>query len=61
MIYIYIFADSHKHFKKPIDEYLKRLSKKIKLVELAPIKKGSASEIIQKETEIIYERLASLS
>lgn len=57
MIKIYIFADSHKHFSMGIDEYKKRLGKKVELIELKPIKKGTTQQIIQTETEILREKL----
>lgn len=58
MIQVYIFADSHKHFSESIWEYLKRLGKHIELKELKPVKKGTAEQIIEAETEILHEKLS---
>lgn len=58
MIIIYIFADSHKHFRDAIFEYLKRLGKTVELRELKPIKKWTPEQIIAAETEILREKLA---
>lgn len=58
MIKIYIFADSHKHFRDAIDEYIKRLGKKVEVVELKPVKKGNHEQIILAESKILNERLA---
>ena len=58
MILISIFADNHKHFSEAIQEYLKRLGKTVEIRELKPVKKGTAEQIIEAETEILREKLA---
>ncbi len=57
MIKLYIFADSHKHFKDAIFEYTKRLWKQVELMELKPIKKWTPLQIIEAETKILAEKL----
>lgn len=61
MIKIYIFADSHKHFRDAIDEYKKRIGKQVELIELKPMKKWTPEQTIAAETEILYEKLAKES
>jgi len=57
MIKILIFADSHKHFSSAIDEYKKRLGKKVELIELKPVKKWTVHQIIEAETKIILGKI----
>ncbi len=61
MIYIFIFADSHKHFASGIWEYTKRLKKNVELRELKPVKWGTPAERISKETQILIEKLKKQS
>ena len=61
MIKIYVFADSHKHFKEAIFEYTKRLWKQLNLIELKPVKKWSPEQIILSETNILKEKLSKES
>jgi len=57
MIKIYIFADSHKHFKDAILEYQKRLWKTIELIELKPVKRWTPEQIIDSESKILGGKL----
>lgn len=57
MIKLYIFADSHKHFKDAVDEYKKRLGKIVEIIELKPVKKWTLEQIILAESKILDERL----
>ena len=57
MIKIYIFVDSHKHFREAIFEYMKRLWKQLELIELKPVKKWTPEQIIFAETNILKEKL----
>jgi rRNA large subunit m3Psi methyltransferase RlmH len=57
MIKIYIFADSHKHFSDAVLEYKKRLWKKVEIIELKPVKKGTPEQIILAESKILHDRL----
>ena len=57
MIQIYIFADSHKHFSESIQEYIKRLGKKVKIIELKPVKNGTSKQIISTETQEMIQKL----
>ena len=61
MIKVYIFADSHKHFKEAISEYMKRLWKQLELIELKPIKKWTPEQVILSETNILKEKLSKES
>ena len=54
---IYIFADSHKHFSNAVEEYKKRLGKKVEIIELKPVKKWTHEQIILAESKILHERL----
>jgi len=51
MIKIYIIWDSFKHFQIPIDEYLKRFWKKVKIIKIKPSKSWTKGQIIEKDTE----------
>ena len=57
MIKLYITADSFKHFEKPIKEYEKRLGRNCNIIKLKPIKNWSTSQIIEKETNNLIEKL----
>ncbi len=61
MIKIYIFADSHKHFISWIQEYTKRLGKSLEVIELKPVKKGTAEQIVSAETQILLEKVQKIS
>ena len=50
-------SDSDKHWAESINEYIKRLWKEVFLENLKPIKNGSQNQIIQKETELILDKL----
>ncbi len=54
---ILCFNDSDKHFSVSIQEYIKRLWKDCELLNLKPVKFWSRDQIIQKETEIILEKI----
>ncbi len=54
-------CDSDKHFRTPIDEYLKRCSKTITITQLRPQKHGTQKQIIQKETKHIVTKLQKVS
>lgn len=51
MIKIYIVWDSFKHFQTPIDEYLKRFWKKVKIIKIKPSKSWTKEQIIEKDTK----------
>jgi len=57
MIKIISFVDSFKHYKEPIDEFLKRLWKEIVFVKLKPSKKKEVKEIIKEETILLKKNL----
>jgi len=57
MIKIYIFADSHKHFSDAVSEYQKRLSYKVEVIKLKPIKKWTPSQIIHNESRVLRDKL----
>ena len=57
MIKIYIIADSFKHFQSAIDEYTKRLGKKLEIIKIKPSKNGAPSQIIEKDTQNIKKYL----
>jgi len=57
MIKIYIIADSFKHFQSAIDEYTKRLGKKLEIIKIKPSKNGTPSQIIEKDTQNIKKYL----
>jgi len=60
-ITILSISDSDKHFSSAIDEYNKRVWKSVSIVNLKPQKHGTQSQIIQKETDYIIEKLQSLT
>lgn len=55
MLQIIIVSDSFNHFEKPINEYIKRLGKDIKIIKIKPEKNGEIDTIIRKETDKILE------
>lgn len=57
MLQIIIVSDSFNHFDKPIQEYIKRLSKEISLIKIKPEKNWEIEVIVRKETEKIKEIL----
>ena len=50
-------SDSDKHRAEAINEYTKRLWKTISIDTVKPVKNWSQDQIIQKETEVILEKL----
>ncbi|HRX64199.1 MAG TPA: 23S rRNA (pseudouridine(1915)-N(3))-methyltransferase RlmH [Candidatus Absconditabacterales bacterium] len=50
-------SDSDKHWSEGISEYIKRLGKEVFVENIKPIKNGSQDQIIQKETELILDKL----
>ncbi len=50
-------SDSDKHWSEWISEYIKRLWKEVFVENIKPIKNGSQDQIIQKETELILDKL----
>lgn len=50
-------SDSDKHWAQAINEYIKRLWKSISIDTVKPVKNGSQSQIIQKETDLILGKL----
>ena len=53
MIQVIYISDSNKHFDSAIQEYLKRLTWKVKLVKLKPTKWWETKIIIDKDTQTI--------
>lgn len=53
MIHILAVTDGHKHFSKPIDEYIKRLWKSVRMQYVKPSKKTSIQEIRSHELQLI--------
>ncbi len=56
-LHIIAISDSDKHFKSPIDEYIKRMWKWLQISNIKPIKHWSREQIIQKETDLIVAKL----
>lgn len=50
-------SDSDKHWAESINEYIKRLWKEVFLENLKPIKKWTQTQIIEKETDLILDKL----
>jgi hypothetical protein len=50
MIKIISFVDSFKHYNEPINEFLKRLARRVEFVRLKPSKAKEISKIITDET-----------
>lgn len=57
MIKIIAFVDSFKHYSEPINEFQKRLWKKVDFLKLKPSSKKNISEIIKEETQVLEEIL----
>ena len=55
---ILCISDSNKHFSSACEEYLKRLGKSCTIHNIKPHKHGTAVQIIQKETELLIEKLS---
>ncbi len=60
MYKIIVISDSNKHFSSAINEYEKRLAKKIDVIKLKPIKNLVASQTIKQETNLIISKLSKL-
>ena len=58
MYTLLVISDSDKHFSSAIAEYIKRLGNTLRVISLKPIRHDNPSIIIQKETDLILERLA---
>ncbi len=54
---ILLISDSDKQFWELAKEYTKRLGKKATIVQLKPIKHGTTSEIVKKETSLLIKHL----
>lgn len=50
-------SDSDKHWDQAINEYIKRLGDGIIVENIKPVKNGTQEQIIQKETDLILEKL----
>ncbi len=57
MIKILCISDSDKHFDFAIQEYKKRLGKRIEIRNLKPSKNGSSQQIISQDTDNINRQL----
>ncbi|HPC34803.1 MAG TPA: 23S rRNA (pseudouridine(1915)-N(3))-methyltransferase RlmH [Candidatus Absconditabacterales bacterium] len=57
MFVILNISDSDKHWNEGILEYSKRLGKAVVIENIKPIKNGTQAQIIEKETDLILERL----
>ena len=57
MYTILSISDSDKHFASAIQEYIKRLAKKISLIDIKPVKHGTRTQIITKETEQLHKKI----
>jgi uncharacterized FlaG/YvyC family protein len=57
MIKIISFVDSFKHYNEPINEFLKRLDKKVNFMKLKPSKAKEISKIIDDETKELVKIL----
>lgn len=55
MITLLVVSDGDKHFEGAINEYTKRLGKKLSVVVVKPSKKSSPSECIVQDTKNIIE------
>jgi 23S rRNA pseudoU1915 N3-methylase RlmH len=58
MYTILCISDSDKHFATAIQEYKKRMPKKLDIIDIKPVKNGLRSQIIHAETEKIIQKLA---
>lgn len=61
MFIVLSISDSDKHREKVVEEYTKRLGKSVKIVDIAPSRKGSTQQMIQADTENIITRLGKFS
>ncbi len=50
-------SDSDKHWSEAIDEYTKRLGKSVNIENIKPIKNWTQAQIIQKETNLILDKI----
>lgn len=50
-------SDNDKHFKQAIEEYLKRLGKDVKIIDIKPEKNWSIQQIKRSETEKIIKHI----
>jgi 23S rRNA pseudoU1915 N3-methylase RlmH len=50
-------SDSDKHRDTAIQEYTKRLGKTVSIEDIKPVKNGTQGQIIEKETDLILEKL----
>ena len=57
MFVILNISDSDKHWREWILEYSKRLGKAVVIENIKPIKNWTQAQIIEKETDLILERL----
>ena len=57
MFVILNISDSDKHWDIAIKEYTKRLGKEISIEDTKPVKNGTQEQIIEKETDLILEKL----
>lgn len=58
-INIYCISDWDKHFDSAIQEYTKRLGKKVNIFKIKPHKNWNREQIIDKETDKIIEKITS--
>lgn len=56
-IRVLALSDSDKHFSSAIEEYHKRIGKRLELINIKPIKAGTKEQIITKETSLLKERV----
>ena len=61
MIKIISIHDTFKHYREPIEEFIKRLWKEVSLIKLKPSKKKEASEIVREESRELKKTLDKLS
>lgn len=54
-------SDSDKHFSTAIQEYIKRMWKKLSIEHIRPVKYGNVQKIIEKETDTIVQKLQKQS
>jgi len=57
MIVLLNISDSDKHFDTAIQEYIKRLWKKVKICNIKPVKHWGQKTIVAKETAIIKKHI----
>jgi 23S rRNA pseudoU1915 N3-methylase RlmH len=57
MIKIISIVDSFKHYNEPVNEFLKRLGKKVELVKLRPSKSKEIEKMINEETKELQKIL----